>query len=310
MKRKALQLLAFFLLALSQLSAQYIPLVEEDKFWIYSVDLGGDFPAVVSSHAITFRGEVVLNSLTYKKVYRLELKGRNHCPPNQSPCFLPDVPYETESIDHISYIREDTIERKVYQLPLSGMGEELIFDFSLSLGDSLNQELFDFITTGATGTEPIGIVDSINVVDVFEKDRTVLYSTGVRNFIGLAVVQQILLIEGIGLESHGVFLRPFSTLLDFCESSMFDCHLILSEEKLEPKTKFNISPNPSKDLFHISMAEESIQSIRIYSLSGQLKQEFFNTHTLDLSDFANGIYFLELISKEKERFVKKIVKEN
>jgi hypothetical protein len=91
---------------------------------------------------------------------------------------------------------------------------------------------------------------------------------------------------------------------------MDQCNLILSQNSIDKNKQINIFPNPSKGIFQISMEEEKIELIKVYSLLGELKSEFQNSNDIDISDFPKGVYFLEIITKNNERLINKILKEN
>ena len=165
-----------------------LPLVEEGKFWIYKTHFQSDMPSGISGHAITFQGDTIINSLSYKKVYRLELKGDHNCPPHERPCWDPHYPYQAESRALHSFIREDLMERKVYHLPLSDNNscspdEHLLIDFSLEVGDTLNDCIYDVIWT--PNDPNIGVVDSIKIQNAYDKDRNTLFTYGFHFSIGL-----------------------------------------------------------------------------------------------------------------------------
>jgi hypothetical protein len=77
-----------------------------------------------------------------------------------------------------------------------------------------------------------------------------------------------------------------------------------------PQFDFLLYPNPVQDVLFIHSAKE-VQYARLYSLEGrELKQWNLNSakeFQLKAGDFPAGIYFLELISREGERAVRRIV---
>ena len=80
MRPKSLVLIFLLSFAPKMLQGQYIPMVEEGKYWIYlNYYISGDNFLPVSGHAITIEGDTIINSISYKKVYKHLLKGGHPC---------------------------------------------------------------------------------------------------------------------------------------------------------------------------------------------------------------------------------------
>lgn len=297
MKLESLAFFFLFALVSNSLHGQYIPIVEEDKFWIYLYHWDEDHPEAVSGHAITFQGDTVINSVSYKKVYRYGLNGAHNC--QFPPCFEFDRPYQSFGKLLVAFIREDTVNKKVYNLPAEPYGfcdtsEHLIFDYSLEIGDTLNACLYDFIGANPEYPfEPLGLVDSIQVVSRFGKNRNTIFTTGIASYGGLPFYWQILILEGVGLENYGIFHEPLTYFVDFCEGGMEACELILSNAPVESKKEVNVSPNPTQGLFTVSISEEFLNATcTIVNSLGQVTQSFNLTdlnYTGQLS--SPGLYF-------------------
>ena len=289
--------------------------MEEGKFWIYKNHENPDSPSAVSGHAITILGDTSINSVNYKKVYLINLKGENPCPPWESPCWEFDIPYQSKGKSIISLIREDTISRKIYNLPSSiydfcETDEYLLLDYSLNLGDTLNACAYENILPGGNAVQDVGIVDSIKIVDAYGKSRNTIHTLGFYNGIGLPQQWPIQILEGVGLNTYGIFYFWRSIFVDYCEGEIEQCNLILSNENVEIKNEIKIFPNPSNGIFQISINQENLKSIKVYSILGQLKKELKLTNSVDLSALENGIYIMEILTKDNKRITKKIKKEN
>jgi hypothetical protein len=71
-----------------------------------------------------------------------------------------------------------------------------------------------------------------------------------------------------------------------------------------------IYPNPTKNIIHVS-CDELITGYKICNISGQKLQEMktnFNEENIDISNYANGIYFITIQANDKNKVVK-IIKE-
>jgi hypothetical protein len=84
-------------------------------------------------------------------------------------------------------------------------------------------------------------------------------------------------------------------------------------ESVKNNFDINIYPNPATETFSVEIFSQSAQQkhFTLYNtLAQKLLQENFTTqkHTVNISSFPNGIYFIE-IKTEKETFRKKIIKQ-
>lgn len=313
MKRKFLPIITLFAFVINYLHGQYIPIVEEGKFWIYLNHIDEDHPVPVSGHAITFQGDTIINALTYKKVFSYNLQGQHDCP--FPPCFEFDIPYQTTSRTLISFIREDSIARKVFNLPALNLDlfcdtdEHLLFDFSLAPGDTLNTCIYTFIGGDPNHNPAFGIVDSIKATEVFEKNRTTFCSYGYPLHGGLAFEGEVQIFEGVGLANYGLYHEPLTYLVDFCEGDMEACGILSSDATIENKKDVTIFPNPTNGILQIGIEEKKLKNIRVYSMMGELLAEFVQTGTIDISQLAGGVYFLELNLENDQRIVEKVIKE-
>jgi hypothetical protein len=71
-------------------------------------------------------------------------------------------------------------------------------------------------------------------------------------------------------------------------------------------------PNPADDNLLISnMGTEKISEIIIYEISGKkvfdYKKSFESQVNINVSDFARGIYLVEIISENKSKLTKKLI---
>jgi len=83
--------------------------------------------------------------------------------------------------------------------------------------------------------------------------------------------------------------------------------------ELKENQEVNIYPNPATETItiEISSSHQEKKELNIYNtLAQKLLQENFTTqkHSVNISNFANGIYFIEVITK-KQIFRRKIIKE-
>lgn len=290
------------------LIGQYTPLTEEGKFWIYENHENSDWPTPISGHAFTFLGDSTINSLTYKKLYKLNLKGGHNCAPTELPCWSFDYPYQTEDKHVRMLIREDTLTKKIYQLVDSSTGEEkLFFDFSLNIGDTLNQQVYNDIRADQTNLFPGGIVDSIKVIETYGRQRNSIYTYGFWIIIGLPFETRLAICEGLGYEDFGIIYKSQSAFHDYCEGEIDQCNLILSNQSPTSPERINVYPNPSDGIFQIE-TNLKLNKIKVYSIHGKLLTELEPAIQIDLTALESGIYLLEILTTEGKSIVKKVNK--
>ena len=208
------------------------------------------------------------------------------------------------------YLREDTILRKVYFLPIDSINEKLLFDFSLNIGDTLKPYSTYSCLTPIIVTQ----IDSILVGGNFRKQWTV-------NNGGCLWDGKI--IEGIGslfglLEPYSNFERwGFVDCYSVNSVTMFsqspDCPVLITQVDKQIKVdNVTISPNPAKNSITISQTETTFVKYEIYSLNGKLVAESKINSILqkvDLTGYTEGMYIVKLIGAQKVEFKKIVVVE-
>lgn len=81
------------------------------------------------------------------------------------------------------------------------------------------------------------------------------------------------------------------------------------------KSSISISPNPTQNILTISSSlNVSIESINIYNIVGQLQKQTRKVgsqtiSTIDVSDFQDGTYFLQLLSSSGQTMTSKFIKQ-
>lgn len=74
------------------------------------------------------------------------------------------------------------------------------------------------------------------------------------------------------------------------------------------KSYFNLFPNPASTSITISSETLKVDNLLIYNTQGELLQTVKGNNIIDVSSLSSGIYFVKVISEEKEhvqRFIKK-----
>ena len=82
----------------------------------------------------------------------------------------------------------------------------------------------------------------------------------------------------------------------------------LSNAVFEKDDSINVSPNPTSGIVNIN-SNFNIKKVELYDVQGRvLETHIGETKTIDISEKANGIYFLK-ITTEKGSKVEKVIKE-
>lgn len=288
---------------------QYIPMVNENKFWIYKNYYSNDKPNLTSGYLINFEGDTTIQNVPYNKVWHQELSGTHSCPPLQTPCFVFDQPYHIVDKFLIGFIREDINEKKVYYKPKTGTycneEEYVLFDFSLEQHDTL-----DDCKKAALGSQmDFGVIDSISYQLIYGEYRKIFHTFGFVTYIGLPYEGQVNIIEGVGFDRYGLFhgYNNLFELVDYCEGSLNDCNIISkSTELLDEAIVFY--PNPTEDLMYVK-GNFHLASAKIISYTGQETKVPNYGNTIELKGIPNGLYILEITTNEGKRLMGKVVKQ-
>ena len=80
-------------------------------------------------------------------------------------------------------------------------------------------------------------------------------------------------------------------------------------EEYTNKENIRIYPNPTKSFVHVELKDPTEHfTIYVYSILGQEMYRASNTPTIDISNFANGVYYLT-VDQNSKTWTKKMIKE-
>lgn len=287
----------------------YIRMLDTTNVW--SVYCGGittnneDFR---QTDKLLFIGDTIVHDTLYRKLF-----ARVYTTPTDS------------ALHYLCALREDTALRKVFKRnnPAMPTAEELLYDFSLSPGDSLVLSL-DFYNHPS----PVK-VDSVASKYFAAYNRKVMYIKSFYQLAGSWYSTNIEWIEGIGkVNAMGKLIGPideFETkvneLLCFSNSNQMlyqnttynTCLIIhVGIDEVKKITDFSIYPNPTREYLEVEMPQITTEVRLIISdAAGNeiLSRTIYNQKTrIDLKDFAKGMYFVKIVSTEGVS-IQKIIKE-
>lgn len=298
-------------ITLSVFGQEYRPMLKEGARWneYYTV---GDPPC---NFTIKIVGDTVLNGFVYKKLVEDPLCGLS-------------------ILNDFRFLREDTIEKKIYETFGEGGDESVLYDFSLSVGDTFYYDrnrkfkIIDSITNNIQNPFFCGDIEN-NAPDLSIDNPRVYYLNGSPS--------PIIWVEGIG-SLAGSFRNtttwgggfPFTTVL--CNNNNEDgelFHYIFCEEPVYCRSEgvntisnhnvtshlyISIFPNPATIELYIDSylpKEYNIIRFNVYDTSGRLVQNhiYDGVNTISVNNLLGGVYFLEILTDQYQRSIHKFIKQ-
>jgi hypothetical protein len=106
----------------------------------------------------------------------------------------------------------------------------------------------------------------------------------------------------------GSFIRMLPT---FNAENSYTSLSVEENNDLTNKIEVSIYPNPTSDYVTVELYEAINSTIQIYTINGQLIKSlnFYQYTTVDLQDFNNGIYLLNITDENGNQEVKKVIKQ-
>jgi hypothetical protein len=293
MKKFLLLIATLITLSAKSQTSVYHPFPDSSAVWNFHTTLamctlGG---GVESYYSITISGDTLINSQVYHKLFT---------PFVQSIVTGTCSPYVFSGYD--GAVRQDTANRKVFYVPPSDSTEQLLYDFSMQVGDTVKGYIESIIL-------PLDTVQSID---------SVLVGNNYRKRWLINSCYNIMLIEGIGSTfgliepSPGCILDvPYYELICFKQNGMTlypdtnaNCEVITDVKNINPETYLTtITPNPFSDKLTINNNNNDLSEIILYDMVSRklLQQKFTNAVTLNTSQLAKGIYLYEVRNPDSYR---------
>ncbi len=262
-------------------------------------------------------------------------------PPYYGYAFTMEITGDTTFNNHIykginggeyGYLREDTVEQKVYYFSDSendsspdifaqvfscgdNYSEMMLFDFDVEVGDTVLQcadssfyYVIDNIDTIVTNP-PLLYGNAIFGLDTLQR-YFVEYIEASGNSEGWDVIT-----EGVGASGVGPFFSLISVSGGPYPGTRYykrDCDFqYISSTKEVLPYDFSVQPNPAAHIVNLEIKNAAhFQSILIYNSVGQLQKEVTFSTRIDIGDLPRGLYFLTLMNKKGQMTAaKKLLKE-
>lgn len=287
---------------------EYRPMLKEGARWNEYVTLYDG-----CNYTLKIAGDTLLNGVTYKKIKEDPACG----------LFIPRGDFR--------YLREDTLERKLYEGVGEGFNEIILYDFSLSVGDTFHNSGFtivlDSISTIIDNPFFCGAASN-NIPDLLIKKPRVFYFNGGGSIPAVWI-------EGVGSLS-GLFSSDtawsggdITTIL--CYENLMDGQLFhyvycrepvpcrstglnaVTTNNLVTNNFIKICPNPANDFLLIELLQHNLHQIinhSIYDATGRLliNQNELIDDKIDVSSLSDGVYFLEVTTNSYQKYTHKFIK--
>ena len=241
-------------------SQAYIPLIDTNAVW-KQCEIGYPPPPIIWylhhwDHIIM--DDTIINNTIYKAVGKIDY--------NVECSKIFTGPY------YYAAIREDTIERKVYKYHPDG--DELLYDFSLELGDTLRTSIGYGLVCIAH--------DTILVGDSYRKRWTYAYETypeidvveGIGAYTGLleymVIFEHVFYLRCYYYTGESIYINPFFPISQ-CDLEIDTC-LTTRIKELANDNKIKTLPNPfnTSTTLSYTLDKPSTVTITIFNPQGQL----------------------------------------
>jgi len=205
------------------------------------------------------------------------------------------------------FIREDTLERKVYMLPnsIKDTFEIVYFDFTLNENDSILLYSINYDSLGYFK------VDSVREISTLAGPRKALYLYSTKDYNDWTL--QPTWVEGIGTlgaidcregfpisfvcgelncyfkDGVKIYQSEFSKALDTC---IIECSGV---EDFGSLSNIIIYPNLATSETNIKVKNDLPFTVYIFDLYGRLLFEAKNQTKIDLNNLSNGTYLIKVI---------------
>ena len=228
------------------------------------------------------------NSVTYTKIIKNYIGG--------SCCF--NCP--TDGTGYKGAIRQDSIARKIYIIQPNNTTEDVLYDFSQNVGDTLNSILI------FCGPEIITAVNSVIIGTTYHRR---LITSSNCNWFTIEIIEGIgsnkgLLELFVGFEYGGSLICLSHNGQTIYPDTTTYCEVTVGITEHIEKIHTSVYTNPLKDKFEVSLSQRiSDIKFKLYDTFGRnvMSNEFSNVNsfTIKRENISSGIYFYQLISENR-----------
>ncbi|NBW71859.1 MAG: T9SS C-terminal target domain-containing protein [Flavobacteriia bacterium] len=294
-------LLLFTFISLTDFGQSYQPLPTSNAMW--RENSTGFQCSCCSDYQYTITGDTVINTITYHK---LQKTGVN---------FLEDVIGNCTSNaysvnQYKGCFRNDSTNKLVYYIPEFTSNETVLYDFNLSIGDTVPPSPLNY---NGNFINIVTDIDTVFLGGVYRK----------RFKLDSCFLEQLYYIEGIG-STYGLLsptMCPFEAFynlqcftnnsLPVYPNSTTSCSSVTANLESLETNQFSISPNPTSGALFIT-TNLLAYDISIFNSIGQLIQKksiHSNSTFLDISNLPAGALLIQFSDNNKVLYKQTIIRQ-
>ena len=280
-------------------TSHYNSFPDSNAFWnfhfLFNCMGGGGI--VEEYYSVTIPGDTVINGQTYHKLTVPFVQEYSH-----GDCGGITAGYK-------GAVRQDPAAKKVFIIPPSGSTEQLLYNFSMQVGDTVK----GYLESIAPAPDIVQTIDSVMVGNAYRKSWNINTCYNIR------------IIEGIG-STYGLIELSPGCITDLPDNSLFcfqqngktvfpdttsSCKLLTSVNSvIYSNNDLKIYPNPSNGSFTVEFDPlMNITGLRLSSMFGNTVSEQLtgNKTRFSFTDLPGGVYILIAINKENKFTNRKII---
>jgi hypothetical protein len=203
-------------------------------------------------------------------------------------------------------IRQDTTNKKVFIVPPSSITEELLYDFTMQVGDTVR----GYLESNASPRDIVQSIDSVLVGSTYRKKwninsgYNISFIEGIGSTYGLLELSPGCITDQLEY-SITCFQQNFQTLYPDTTSNCQLIDAVNSEEIISDQVK--AFPNPCNGSITIDFGKMESREIILTDLLGHLifQEKIINQSQFKIDNLQRGSYILTIIDKTNNTAVRK-----
>lgn len=285
----------------------YHPFPEDSAVWTTDL-LSQGCLGYCYSKVYTMKGDTVMNSISYNKIYVRDVKFFYNGPP-PFPAGYTSLSAEV----FWAGLRQDSLAKKVYIIRSGWSSDTLLYDFNLSIGDTIPQTAL--INGMYAQWQTVIAIDSVLINGKYHK----------RYKFNNIYDETSMLIEGVGSTGQLDIIYNFfeGGPITVCFTGNIigspaypgecavDAFVLSSHLNKQDKMDMLVNPNPTSGKFQITGLSSWNSTIIITDLVGNVVSDYGSNSDqqidIDISQQPKGVYFVKAVDEKGSFAVRKII---